>query len=134
MKPFVETVRISQKGRDNLATLKRTTGIDNWNTLCRGALCTSLRESTAPPKYPSSPGEKPIEIPWRIFAGDHSDLFISLTKLHACRHKIDTSDDKQLTQFLLNHVHRGLSYLCSGDETVKIDVLFSRWLSKGLGS
>ena len=41
---MIETVRISEKGKTQLITLKRRTGIQNWNVLCRWAFCISLKE------------------------------------------------------------------------------------------
>ena len=39
---FIETVRVSAKARDELIRLKTKTQIENWNTLCRWAICHSL--------------------------------------------------------------------------------------------
>jgi len=41
---MIETIRISEKGKQQLIQLKRKTGIDNWHTLCRWAFCISLAE------------------------------------------------------------------------------------------
>jgi DNA sulfur modification protein DndE len=35
---MIENVRISEKAKNQLITLKRRTGIQNWNTLCRWGL------------------------------------------------------------------------------------------------
>ena len=45
---MIETVRISEKGKIQLITLKRRTGIQNWNVLCRWAFCLSLKEQKEP--------------------------------------------------------------------------------------
>ena len=39
---LIETVRVSAKARDELIRLKTKTRIENWNTLCRWAICHSL--------------------------------------------------------------------------------------------
>ena len=41
---MIETVRTSEKGKTQLITLKRRTGIQNWNVLCRWAFCISLKD------------------------------------------------------------------------------------------
>ena len=41
---IVESIRISKSGRDQLITLKRRTGIENWNVICRWAFCASSAE------------------------------------------------------------------------------------------
>ncbi|EAX0453961.1 DUF1832 domain-containing protein, partial [Salmonella enterica] len=45
----IEHVRLSEKAKQQLITLKRRTGIDNWNVLCRWAFCLSLAEKAVPP-------------------------------------------------------------------------------------
>ena len=42
----LETVRLSQRGKEQLIKLKRVTGIKQWNVLCRWALCVSLADPT----------------------------------------------------------------------------------------
>ena len=51
MDGFAPTVRISQLGRDQLVKMKRTTGLKQWNVLCRWALCASLRDETVPAEH-----------------------------------------------------------------------------------
>jgi len=41
-------IRLSNQGKDRLSRLKGKTGIQNWNILCRWALCYSLHENTMP--------------------------------------------------------------------------------------
>ncbi|MGL6135731.1 MAG: DndE family protein, partial [Planktothrix sp.] len=52
MEPPVERIRLSQTAKEQLTKLKRITKIDNWNILCRWALCRSLAESTIPSPVP----------------------------------------------------------------------------------
>ena len=40
----VETVRLGSDTKTHLSTLKKRTGIENWNTLCRWAFCLSLSD------------------------------------------------------------------------------------------
>jgi DNA sulfur modification protein DndE len=43
---MIENVRISEKAKNQLITLKRRTGIQNWNTLCRWGPCASRLQKT----------------------------------------------------------------------------------------
>jgi len=44
----LDHIRVSERGRDQLVRLKRPTGIQHWNVLCRWAFCMSLADSCVP--------------------------------------------------------------------------------------
>src|SRR5258708_6936705 len=77
MKPPVETLHISQLGRDQLIKIKRQTGIEHYNIICRWALCVSFSEKSIPSSV-SGPSTGGLAIDWRVFAGDFSDVFSAL--------------------------------------------------------
>jgi DNA sulfur modification protein DndE len=126
MKPPVETVRISQRGRDQLIKLKRQTGIEHWNILCRWALCASLKERAMPVES-SAVGDGGIEMTWRVFAGDLSDVFAAVLAVRAQQDGLGDTPEA-LGDCLRLHLHRGLGYLASGTEKKTIDAFFSRWM------
>lgn len=126
MKPPVESVRVSQLGRDQLIKLKRQTGIEHWNVLCRWALCTSLREKSTPLNAVSS-AEGGVEMSWRVLTGDLSDVFAGLLALRARQDGLGT-DAEAPAQCLKLHLHRGLGYLSSGKDIKTIDGFLQRWL------
>ena len=127
MKPPVITVRISKQGRDQLMKVRRQTGIENWNILCRWALCLSLREETPPPivKQKLDGG---VEMTWKVFSGEESD---SLSALIGVRTKEDgfDPDSEGHSNCLKAHLHRGLSYMASGQETRSITDFVERWVT-----
>lgn len=126
MKPPVETVRISRQGRDQLIKLKRLTGIEHYNILCRWAFCVSLREETPPHDTPFG-GEGGVDINWKIFAGEHSDTYSALVYLRVRKDQLSLDADG-LTQCLRLHVHRGLGYLASERDAKSISAFLERWL------
>jgi DNA sulfur modification protein DndE len=129
MKAPVETVRISQQGRDQLIKLKRATGIEHWNTLCRWALCVSLREPTIPTRSAVAANfEGGVEIPWKTFAGENAEMYAASLYTRALSDSIDASDAASMAGYLRDHIHRGLGYLASGKDTSSIESLFLRWL------
>jgi len=111
----IEHIRLSQSARDQLITLKRRTGIAHWNVLCRWAFCRSLAESAPPPSV-KLVLDSSVEMTWRVFAGDHSDVFWSLLRLRCHRDGLPLDDETLANQFRL-HVHRGIGYLV-GDPRV----------------
>lgn len=112
----IQTVRISEDGRNSLVTLKRRTGIATWNVLCRWAFCVSIAEPTPPRKQRVSKASS-IEMTWHTFAGEYSDVYLTLLKERCYRDGLDLTD-KILAEQLRLHIHRGIGYL-AGDPSVK---------------
>lgn len=112
---FTETVRVSKQGRDQLITLKRRTGVENWNVLCRWALCTSLAEPSRPLDQ-KIVTDSSIEMTWRTFAGEDEEVYEAILRDRCKRDGINLTDENLLQQFRL-HLHRGISYL-AGDPQV----------------
>ncbi len=122
----VETVRIDETGRDQLARLKRNTGIETWNVLCRWAFCVSLAEKTVPPPRRFK-GEAAVEIAWRVFGGPQHEVYTALLKAR-CRRDGFRLDDTTLHEQFRLHLHRGLGYLASDKSIRSIGALARRTL------
>lgn len=120
----LETIRISAQGREQLSRLKRYTGIEHWNVLCRWAFCVSLAEATKPPPTIMKI-EGGVEMTWRTFGGPQSELYFALLK-HRCLEDAVEPDDKNLAEQFRLHLHRGLSYLAANREVRSIGDLVSR--------
>lgn len=126
MTPPIETVRISKQGRDQLIKVRRVTGIEQWNIICRWALCLSLREDT-PPLPAKGRLEGGVEIQWKTFAGEYGDLFTALILNRLGRDGYADHEDGP-SQSLRAHLHRGLGYLASGSEEKNIADFLGRWV------
>jgi len=111
----IETVRITKEGRDQLSKLKARTGIGQWNILCRWGLCLSLEEASRP--RPPKGGERPIEIAWKTFGGEHADLYLALVQQRCANDGFDVTEET-VNEQLHAHLHRGIAYL-AGDKGVK---------------
>jgi DNA sulfur modification protein DndE len=110
---MIETVRVSEKARQQLISLKRKTGIQNWNVLCRWAFCLSLAERSVPPRE-EIPSDSSVEMSWRVFTGGLEDVYWGLLVVRANRDGISSEREKLVECFRL-HLHRGISYLHGGD-------------------
>ncbi|HCM3284545.1 TPA: DNA sulfur modification protein DndE, partial [Salmonella enterica subsp. enterica serovar Newport] len=97
----IDSIRLSEKQKQQLITLKRKTGIENWNVLCRWALCISLAEPTIPPKE-NIPSDSNVEMTWRTFAGSEYRVYESIVLF---RSKKDMMDYDIIT-FLKLHISR----------------------------
>ena len=111
---MIETIRISEKGKQQLTRLKRKTGIDQWNTLCRWALCTSLAETSIPPKE-EIPADSNIEMTWKTFAGQYEGIYEALIKQRLIDDQLPL-DDAPL--WFRVHLHRGISYMAKKDPKI----------------
>lgn len=112
----IETIRVSEAGRDQLITLKRRTGIEHWNVLCRWALCTSLAEPNEPPNTKVAKDSN-LEMSWRVLGGKYADLYLALIKQRCIDNGLGVNDETLRSQFRL-HLHRGISYL-AGDRKIQ---------------
>ena len=66
---IVKQIKLSNAAKDKLARLKGKTGIQNWNVLCRWALCYSLKEGTIPTDIEIA-SDSNVEMSWLTFAGE----------------------------------------------------------------
>ena len=112
----LETVRLSQRGKEQLTRAKRDTGIKNWNVLSRWALCLSLAEASAPAPA-KIPLDSSVEMTWKVFGGADSDIYHALLIQRCVNDGLDTEPDTVVEQLRL-HLHRGIGYLF-GDPSLK---------------
>ena len=127
MKPPVETIRISKQGREQLAKLRRHTGIENWNVLCRWAFCVSMGEKTPPPPV-TQKMDGGVEMTWKVFAGDQNEIFSALTLMRADKDGFPLNPEG-LANYVRAHLHRGLAYLASGNKTRSLSDLVKRCIN-----
>ena len=112
----IETVRVSEKAKQQLITLKRRTGIEHWNVLCRWAFCLSLSEESIPP-HEDIIANSNIEMTWKTFGGEMSDVFIILLR-HRAYLDYNNLDADMLNYCFKLHLHRGISYLLNKIHTI----------------
>lgn len=112
-----ESVRLTQSVKEDLGRIKRSTGIKHWNTLCRWALCQSLRDShqlvllTAHDQEPSN-----VEIAWRVLGGPEHDAYRAALTMHAIANAIPLDDAAALIN---SHISRGVGRLRGEAQTLE---------------
>lgn len=112
----IKHIRLSQQAREQLSRLKRHTGIENFNVLCRWALCTSLAEHTPPPAI-KIPADSNLEMTWEVFGGRLAEVLLALVIQRCKDDGLGTDDETVNAQFRL-HLHRGIAYL-AGDRKLR---------------
>lgn len=105
----IDTIRLSEKQKQQLIRLKSRTGIENWNVLCRWALCMSLAEETVPP-VEDIPSDSNVEMSWKVFAGEYADVYLAALRCRFEKNKTDF-EGLLLGDFLKLHINRGISFL-----------------------
>lgn len=108
---MIERVKLTATAKQQLVTLKRRTGIEHYNVICRHALMTSLG-SNKPLPAEALNFSGGLEIDWKVFAGDAADTYLNLLCMRAKKDKGEVSPDA-VKATLTSHVHRGLSLLVS---------------------
>ncbi len=106
---MIEHIRLSQEAKDQLSWLKRKTGLQNWNILCRWAFCFSLKEPTRPPQI-KIPADSNVEMTWKVFGGEYQDIYRALLKERCYKDNHELTNEILAEQFRL-HLHRGIGYL-----------------------
>lgn len=108
-------VRLSKQTKDQIAQLKRRTGIKHMNVLCRWALCRSLAEP-----LPPSPSMRDTasEIEWKIFSGSLGDVWWLLVLQDSYERTGESPNQERAEGLLRDHIARGMAYLV-GDQSIR---------------
>ena len=118
---MIDPVKVSERAKNQLITLKRRTGVENWNVLCRYALTRSVAEPSVPPEE-HIPLDSNIEMSWKTFGGEYADVYEQLMRHRVATDYPDASEDVLRRQFYL-HLHRGISYLMADKQSLSCDLV-----------
>ena len=106
---IVKHFKLSQPEKDRLIRIKAKTGIQNWNVLCRWALCWSLAESSIPGGIdPLS--DSNVEMSWSTFGGEYQDVYDSVFR-ERCRLDNIEPDPQSIAKYFRLHLQRGINAL-----------------------
>jgi DNA sulfur modification protein DndE len=125
---LIEYVRISKQARDQLINLKRKTGIENWNVLCRWAFSVSLAEASMP-REQKLVTDSAVEMSWRTFAGENDEIYEAVLRQRCSEDGVPLTDENLAQQFRL-HLHRGISFLAGEKDLDSIEKLIAKALPK----
>ncbi len=114
-------IRITNRAKDQLITIKRRTGIPTWNIICRWALALSLQEQTPPPKTDES-GDSNVEMTWDVFSGANPDVWHAVS---VQRFLELPGNHKSLSVFIKAHIHRGIQMMSAQGQFQGIEELIA---------
>ena len=103
----LDTIYLPQRTKEHLTKLKRLTGLEHWNEICRLGFCISLGEETPPRDIPGS--DRAIEMTWDTFGGRFSHIYEALLRKEA----EGNLDDRRMAKLAVRHICRGVSRLAA---------------------
>ena len=105
--------KLSQPEKDKLIRIKSRTGIQNWNIICRWALCWSLNEESIPGGVdPQS--DSNVEMTWLTFAGEYHEIYEELIRIRCLKDGL-SDDTETLYRYFRLHLNRGINHYSSRD-------------------
>lgn len=110
MKPPLENIGVSQRSREILITLKRRTGIANWNVICRWAICDSLANQNRAPVPVVGQADSNIDMSWDTLAGELSDALLAAFEVRAAKDGVSKEKHERAAYFR-SHLERGIAQL-----------------------
>ncbi len=113
---ILKQIKLSNQSKDRLSKLKGKTGIQNWNVLCRWALCVSLSEPSIPPEI-ETPSDSNVEMTWHVFGGEYQEIYDALMR-QRCLDDGLGDDPETLAKYFRLHLNRGIQYL-SGTNVIR---------------
>lgn len=126
---IIKQFHLSVQEKEKLSRLKGKTGIQNWNVLCRWALCCSLREKSVPMDLPLGE-ESNVEMSWFTFGGENYKLYEALIRERCIRDGLGT-EESVLAKYFRLHLNRGISYLASTNYIKNLEDLLHLALQDG---
>lgn len=110
---IVKQFKLSIPEREKLIRIKSRTGIQNWNILCRWALCWSLAEPTIPGGIdPLS--DSTVEMDWATFAGEYGEVYEAIIRQRCNNDGLGDSQEILVKYFRL-HLNRGINHYSTRD-------------------
>lgn len=91
----------------------------------------SLKEKT-PPTLFNQKLDGGVEMTWKVFAGEQSEIFAALIWMRAREDEFPLTTEG-VANCLRAHLHRGLTYLASGKDTRSLPDLVARWFTFNAG-
>ena len=125
----IDNIRLSERAKTQLITMKRRTGIQHWNVLCRWAYCLSLAQASLPPDE-NIPSDSAVEMTWKTFSGGAESLYWGLLLVRAEQDGVPM-EKSALSHYFRLHLHRGISYLAGTNGPQNLEALVRRGCING---
>lgn len=126
---IVKQFKLSQPEKERLIRMKVKTGVQNWNVLCRWALCWSLSEPTIPGgTVPLS--DSNVEMDWSTFAGEYAEIYEAIIRQRCINDGLG-DDEETLAKYFRLHLSRGINHYSTRDVLKNCSDLLESALPEG---
>ncbi len=113
----IETLHLDEDAKRRLTSLKRRTGISQWNILSRWAFCTSLASGHVVGALKNAPLSS-VEMTWKVFSGQNGKAYEALAlQSHSLAAK--TGFAGSLHDIVSEHIGYGASILVAGKTSIR---------------
>ena len=104
----IESLKTTTHIKNVLSSIKRVTGIEYLNVICRWALCISLKQKSLPRLVEEKLDG--VEIDYDVFVGKNNSIYTQLLINNLIKHNIEVTKSN-VYKYLYAHVNRGVSIL-----------------------
>jgi DNA sulfur modification protein DndE len=114
---MIDSIRLTNTEKDLLIRIKRKTGIDSWNIICRWALLVGLSQNTFSMRKTAEKRDA-IEIKWDTFTGNNSIIYSSLVSFSF---SMNAADNISINDFFHAQLETGIRILstkCNDKKTL----------------
>ena len=113
----IDTLRLDEDTKRRLTSLKRRTGVSQWNILSRWAFCTSIASGHV--IGASKTGAlSSVEMTWKVFAGQNGKVYEALA-LQSHFLAANAGFAGSLHDTVSEHIGNGASILMTGKASVR---------------
>ena len=104
----IEALKTTAHIKNVLSSIKRVTGIEHWNVICRWGLSLSLKQKSLPRLIEEKLDG--VEIDYDVFVGKNKSIYTQLLINNLKKNKIEITKDN-VYKYLYAHVSRGVSII-----------------------
>jgi DNA sulfur modification protein DndE len=105
-KTMIENIHLGKIEHEMLLKIRRNTGLQNWNVICRWAFCLSLAIDDNPPKIDAK-SDSSTEMTWKTFGGDNEGVYCALLD-QSTHSNSGNRNDSMRNRVFRDHLRRGL--------------------------
>jgi DNA sulfur modification protein DndE len=106
MKAAIDNVKICEKDKEILIKIKKNTGIDQWNVLCRIAFLLTVQKKY---KFASNYGVSKIDLDWKTFSGKYDEILKLLIDYSAKEVSLSGEKIQSHSKYLEKKISLGIS-------------------------